>query len=100
MEELITFAPTRALRDILAERHKQRRKWGDDHDDDHAKGELAYAAAHLASRDGLGENSDDVPEWALTLSLTIGGDRRRELVIAAALLFAEIERIDRAGGAK
>lgn len=53
-----------AERDVLAERAKQRIKWG-----------------------------DACPDWTLRLNLN---ERRDELVIAAALLIAEIERLDRA----
>lgn len=78
-----------ALEEVAAEREKQRAKWGDDHDDGHELGELAQVAAYIASRSGLAE---DPPEWAYELDQP---PRRRALIIAAALLIAEIERLDR-----
>lgn len=89
-----------ALRDVIAEREKQRAKWGDDHDDAHADSGLAAVAAFLIVTRG------DVPAKDRTRVAEIGvgwaadladrhPERRDRLVIAAALLVAEIERIDR-----
>lgn len=39
---------SKAAHDVLAEREKQRAKWGDAHDDEHTDGALAGAAACLA----------------------------------------------------
>lgn len=86
-------ARTKAVMDVLAERKKQRQKWGDAHDDDeHDCGELSEVAAILSM------GVDDIwhgPDWASTLLAKHEGNRRQQLVIAAALLLAEIERIDR-----
>ena len=89
--------PTKAETDVLAERAKQRAKWGNAHDDDHRGDELADAAAMLAYSMRLDELTEVAPPWALALANEHALDRRRELVIAAALLLAEIERIDRGG---
>lgn len=75
---------TKAEQDVLAERAKQRVKWGDKHDDEHTSGDLAHTAGCLS----LGINDP----WHLGLR----HDRRERLVIASALLIAEIERVDRA----
>lgn len=57
--------------DVVSERRRQiyEEGWSPEHDDEHTDGSLADAAA-----------------W----------DRRRDLVRAAALIVAEIERLDRA----
>ena len=86
---------TKAETDVLAEREKQRAKWGDDHDDGHLPGELSTAAAYVASPTGL-DDTTDPPDWAYAIDAT--HSPRERLVIAAALLLAEIERLDRAGG--
>lgn len=102
---------TRAEADVLAEREKQRAKWSDAHDDGHADGELGASAAVLVHplaprpscgcREAMCEHWSIVPDpepvnapdWAYTLRW--GHDRRRQLVIGAALALAEIERLDR-----
>lgn len=103
LESAIT--PTKAEADVLAERAKQRTKWGDEHDDDHEDGVLALAAGYLAGPNGILHPDPDfdedawcAPEWVRDIADKVRKDRRRELVIAAALLVAEIERLDRAGG--
>lgn len=90
----------RALADVITEREKQRIRWGDAHDDEHDAGELASAAAYLADpvTENLdGDADDDDLGWVVQLRAKIADDRRKQLVIAAALLLAEIERMDRAG---
>lgn len=88
-------APEAAARDVLAEREKQRVKWGDRHDDEHTHGEMSQVAACLL----LSIND----RWGL---LGKHPNRRDQLVVASALSLAEIERMDRAavkraeGGAK
>jgi hypothetical protein len=93
-------AATQAERDVLVERAKQRRKWGDAHDDEEHLGGLPYAAAFLAT------SSAEVLEWYqdpgyLSWAVEVyNKHRRRErYVIAAALLVAEIDRLDRAESA-
>jgi hypothetical protein len=95
-----------AARDVLAERRRQVEAEGYDpeHDDAHPNEEIAaYAALYAmppAARDwpvtetGYGDTFGAAlcpVDWHPKF-----GDRRRELVKAAALLLAEIERIDRA----
>lgn len=93
-----TPAADRALRDVIAERQKQRAKWGDAHDDGHTNPcALPLAAAVLAAAEepGVGWRLlDDSPEWVRDLVRRHGARERR--IIAAALLLAEVERIDRA----
>lgn len=88
----------RALQDVALEREHQRQRWGDDHDDaEHGFGELASVAAHLAMPESptavLLASKLNAPGWALPLRAS--RDRRAQLVTAAALLLAEIERLDR-----
>lgn len=81
--------------DVLAERGRQRAKWADKHDDEHANGALAMAAAALVHPDA--ENAVNLaPFWSWDLRARARHDQRRQqLVIAAALAIAEIERLDR-----
>ena len=91
----------RVLADVAAEREKQRQTWGDEHDDQHTAGQLAEIAALVAHPNDLdvdpdddGEDDDGV-EW-VAVRIRRRNERRRQLVIAAALCIAEIERLDRA----
>ena len=95
---------TAAARDVLAERRRQVEVegWTHEHDDQHVKGEMAGAAAcyalyrsHVDPVELMGEGVLEMswpwdPEWWKPTT------RRRDLVKAAALLLAEIERLDRA----
>lgn len=70
------------------------------HDDDHSDGEIAVAAYALLSvhlqEPGV---ADDVPpgaDWIAELTKKLrSADPRRRLIVASALLVAEIERLDR-----
>ena len=82
---------THAERDVIAEGGKQAAKGYDaTHDDQHTDGSLAHAAALLCARE-----DDDIhcPPWAVPIYAK--HDQRQRLVIAARLLIAEIERLDR-----
>jgi len=82
---------TKAEEDVLAERAKQRNRWGDDHDDAvESNGELPTAAAFLAHPD---PDPFVAPTWAGTIKSH--KERRQQLVCAAALVIAEIDRMDR-----
>lgn len=88
------------LDEIAAERARQiaDEGWTLEHDDKHASGELAGAAACYAL--------NGIAHWAARQAVEMfwpwnrewwkPKDRRRDLVRAAALIVAEIERIDRA----
>ena len=95
---LAYMTETKALRDVIAEREKQRAKWGDKHDDEHDDGDLADVARLLLNDDF---NTFDLDltnaGWGVRLYAKYGTDPRKRMVIAAALLLAEIERLDRAG---
>lgn len=76
--------------EIAAERARQISKegWTPEHDDHHNDGSLARAAASYAAGERLWwpwRDSDWKPK-----------DRRRDLIRAAALIVAEVERLDRA----
>jgi hypothetical protein len=97
---------TKAEQDVLIEREKQREKWTVDHDDSHGDFALAAAAAHLACPlhagvlwgDEDGSHVVPAPPWAVALRLKCRHGRegqRRRMVVAAALLIAEVERLDR-----
>lgn len=86
------------LDEIRAERARQVAKGYDAaHDDMHADGEMADAAGLIAMGDPdmlvEGEGAaEEIAEHALTKH---GCNHRRRCIIAAALLVAEIERVDR-----
>ncbi len=116
-----------ALADIAHERERQKLSegWNAEHDDQHRSGEMARAAATYALQSTLG-----VPERSFEIdinggtrmfkrkSFTVGTidivyllwpwegkwwkptTPRRDLIKAAALIVAEIERLDRAAAAK
>lgn len=114
---------SKASDDVLSERQRQidAEDWTEEHDDQHTDGSLALAAACYARpldkqrTEVRGEDYDgsggrgDCPVWR-TEHYTVPKlwpkswapswwkpkNRRRDLVRAAALLIAEIERLDRA----
>lgn len=99
---------TRAELDILEERRRQiaQEGWTEAHDDQHTAGEMAGAAACYAMQtalDSIGRR--DLGEivkrtirelWPWATHWWKPTTPRRDLVKAAALLIAEIERRDRA----
>lgn len=82
---------TPAARDVLAERRRQVEVegWSPEHDDGHVGGEIAHAAGDWVS------SGQKPPSWSWAADKA-KHPRRRQLVIAAALTLAEIERLDRA----
>lgn len=85
--------------DIMAERLRQIAVEGYDakHDDSHGDGDIAVVAAELALEHTYGMIDHDRStalrdEWGL---LKKHRDTRRRLVIAGALIAAEIDRLDR-----
>lgn len=96
-------SPVEVLKEIAAERQRQIEQGGftEAHDDDHYTGDLARAAAcyAVAEHDPLYTwvHGNDYrvlwpwePQWWKPKD-----DYRRNLIIAAALLLAEVERYDR-----
>ncbi|SDT96724.1 hypothetical protein [Stappia sp. ES.058] len=104
----------KAALDVLAERTRQETEegWTPEHDDGHDEGQLARAAAayaygatmqerHRKFVSGIYSIANDrmlLDIWPHDWSRKWWkpADRRRDLVKAAALIVAEIERIDRA----
>ncbi|WP_407059208.1 hypothetical protein ACKZDW_02155 (plasmid) [Ralstonia syzygii subsp. celebesensis] len=96
-------AETAAARDVLAERARQisAEGWTPEHDDEHADGQMALAAGYYALACAFPHERDigggRVPSyWPWDKSWWKPRDPRRNLVKAAALVLAEIERLDRA----
>lgn len=93
------YAASQAMLDVVDERFRQRYEegWTPDHDEGHADGELAQAAAWYALpipiRTALDTN--DIDLWPFDWEWFKPTDRRRDLVKAGALIIAEIERLDR-----
>lgn len=89
-----------AWREVLAERMKQRARWSAEHDDGHDMAEFPRQAAALA----LASHPAVGPALSLTVPLldiwhlVTKHGRRERVVVAAALLLAELERLDRRGG--
>lgn len=95
---------TQAERDVIAERRRQVgvEGWTAEHDDRHADGTLAtaaacYAAPHATLRVAPRRYAGPILLWPWEWRwFKPQHGRRRCLVKAAALLIAEIERLDRA----
>lgn len=85
-----------AIDDIAAERRRQIEVegWSSEHDDAHAGGEMADAAACYAHGELIQDEADG-RLWPWSEDWWKPKDRRSDLVRAAALLVAEIDRIDR-----
>jgi hypothetical protein len=108
--------------DVIAERKRQieAEGWTSKHDDEHIDGEMAQAAAVYAApheirlavarpefgrqynawpwwqQDDVSGGRGDTPVWVWAKAWFKPKDRRSDLVRAAALIIAEIERLDRA----
>jgi deoxyribodipyrimidine photolyase-like uncharacterized protein len=99
-----------AIEDIAAERRRQIEVegWDAEHDARHSQGEIAFAAACYAAPETIyriemlcsGRDYEPKPRfsdaWPWHYTWWKRKDRRRDLVRAAALIVAEIERLDRA----
>lgn len=93
---------TQAASDVLAERQRQIEAEGFDasHDDKHDAGQLTAAACSYAmeamfgGQQAVGQFAEALWPWGRKWWKP--KDKRRDLVRAAALLLAEIERLDRA----
>lgn len=97
-----TAPEPQAWRDVLAERQRQitAEGWTPEHDDHHADGSLAAAAAAYAFSAATADRylaADPLGFWPWDASWWKPKSPREDLVRAGALILAEIERIDRAG---
>lgn len=91
---------TPAVVDVLEERRRQVdvEGWTPEHDDQHVNGELATAAACYAGYSAATISLREIQTlWPWGWNWWKPRDTRRDLVRAAALLIAEIERLDRVG---
>lgn len=90
---------TEAVRDVLAERARQisAEGWTPEHDDTHANGEMAAAAACYAFAAARSPHEINNRVWPWSWDWWKPTDPRRNCVKACALLLAQIEQLDRAG---
>lgn len=97
--QFLHITPTRAAIDVLEERERQitAEGWTPEHDDEHENGELAAAAATYATSaaDCIVHVQPYQNTWPWQNSWWKPTTPRRDLVKAAALILAEIERLDR-----
>jgi hypothetical protein len=93
------YLMTDAARDVLAERKRQisAEGWKPDHDDKHVGFQMATAAACYALYSSGFRTAADIWPNTWTPAWFKPTNPRRNLVKAAALILAEIERLDRAG---
>jgi hypothetical protein len=96
-------ALTQAARDVLGERRRQIEVegWTPEHDDAHGDGQMAVAAGYYALACGWPKERDighgQVPVyWPWAREWWKPRNKRTNLLRAAALILADIERIDRA----
>lgn len=102
-DRILSYSTSPAINAINYERERQQTEegWTRDHDDHHASGHMANAAAYYALTPDLRNGSVIAQplnhiwpwDWAW---FKPKHDRRQQLVIAGALIVAEIERLDRA----
>jgi len=100
---VLSYAVSSAGRDVLNERHRQItvEGWTPEHDDQHPTGALVVAAASYATYATLELNGDDLSDvevpglWPLSPEWWKPSTPRRDMIKAAALIIAEIERLDR-----
>ena len=95
IERLRAALEPSVIKDVWAERRRQIEEegWSPRHDKAHINGELAQAAACYALHSIPGTTQ---AEWPWAPAWWKPKDNRRNLVRAAALIVAEIERLDRA----
>ncbi|MBJ9695719.1 hypothetical protein [Burkholderia cenocepacia] len=89
-----------AVHDVFAERRRQieAEGWTPEHDDHHADGSMALAAACYAVADNENYPLAELPDlWPWDPDWWKPSTERRNLVKAGALILAEIERLDRNG---
>lgn len=105
MQTDLSFKLSKAAEDVVMERKRQVlvEGWNLKHDDNHDAGELSAAGAAYAlnAADQLhpysqGDGNNEQPSsWPWSPEWWKPKDPRRDLVRAAALIIAEIEKLDR-----
>jgi hypothetical protein len=103
LNEKARLVSTQAAQDVLAERRRQvdEEGWDADHDDEHDEGELGMAAACYAMEGAsnltlAGDEGEPPSMWPWDEEWwKPSPEPRRNLVKAAALILAEIDRLDR-----
>lgn len=97
MTRLLATSDSQAAKDVLEERARQQvvEGWTEYHDDEHGWGEMATAAACYAHSISDGSGVGLPAQWPWEPEWWKPTTPRRNLVKAAALILAEIERIDR-----
>lgn len=88
----------RAADDVMKERLRQIdvEGWTPEHDDEHGDGQMALAGAAYAVVGYTDATPSEAPAWwPWSAEWWKPRDKRRNLVKAAALLLAELERLDR-----
>lgn len=94
----LDYTKDNVIGEIEAERYRQIYEEGHtfSHDDEHDRGEIAIAAACYASPSNSNERHAILTYWPWEHgSWKPSSNRRKDLIKAAALLIAEIERLDR-----
>lgn len=90
---------TRAARDVLAERERQKTAeyFDAEHDDKHVESQMAMAAIQYTAPQWLRDwfDRNDIIVWPWEWCWFKPQNQRRDLVRAGALILAEIERLDR-----
>ncbi len=94
---------SKAIDDVVNERQRQKnvKGWTEAHDNEHDTGELAFAASCYSFHAGCNawfpeEKDESVPkQWPWDDEYWKPKSAREDLVRAAALIIAEIERLDR-----
>ncbi len=88
--------------DVVSEIHAERKRqtadegWSCEHDDGQTDGELAAAAAaYSLTASGVSQQTACSMAWPWSPQFFKPKDARRDLIRAAALIVAEIERLDR-----
>lgn len=97
------FGQTAALSDVATERQRQVEQEGysTEHDDEHRQGEMAVAASCYALQAHDPERLKKITgpqNWPWDYAWWKPSTPRRDLIKAAALILAEIERLDRLEG--
>lgn len=93
-----TLAVTKSEFDVVMERCRQRDRWSDANDNAYPDEMLAEAGSFIADPtiDHYAPEDERFDmDWVVGLKEELSENRRQQLVVAAALIIAEIDKIDR-----